>query len=224
MGWAVMSNLIGKTFGRLTVVSVARQGRRLMAHCRCECGAERDVRAEQLPSGKSKSCGCLSRELSAERGHQYATHGHSNTRVYTVWRGMMTRCYNDKHDTYQKYGARGIRVCDRWKTFENFLADMGEKPAGMTIERINNDGNYELGNCRWATPAEQARNRRSSRFITYKGASLTIAEWAERMGVKVHVLDNRLRRSWPLDRVFSSPCRDDHEGRSGHEQEAAGLQ
>jgi hypothetical protein len=177
--------------------------------------------------------------------HPNATHGQSKTKDYSRWRGMHTRCYNANHETYPKYGARGIRVCERWHTFENFLADMGNAPtAEHSIERINNDGNYEPGNCRWATTKEQARNRRSSRYLEHDGERLTVAEWAERMGVSAWVIENRLRRGWPTGRIFEPPRQKPaqpmsnnesarryrerqrarrHADRAGHELEAAGV-
>jgi hypothetical protein len=162
-------DLTGQRFGRLTVLSFVGQDKHRSALwlCRCVCGKEKVVRGYCLRNGDTKSCDCLLRELSAQKGALHIKHGHmcgyKPTPEYNSWQAMRQRCLdpNNKH-----YGARGITVCDRWQGengFENFYADMGEKPEPKhlySIDRINNDGHYEPGNCRWATAAEQTRNRR----------------------------------------------------------------
>lgn len=156
----VLRDLAGKQFGHWTVL--ARQPERYLGHtrwlCRCVCGIERVVFGGALRRGASKSCGGCGRLK-----HGHCRNGRS-TRVYEVWRAMLQRCYNPNHRAYANYGARGITVCERWHTFVNFLVDMGEPPPGLSIDRINNDGNYEPGNCRWATCSEQMRNRRPSKL------------------------------------------------------------
>ena len=154
----------GDRFGRLVVIERVPSAYNPRYLCRCDCGRQLEVFGGNLRSGNSRSCGCLQRELlSAQR----TTHGMSarDNRTYTTWLAMKGRCFNphDGHH-YRLYGERGITVCDRWlgpDGFANFLADMGERPDGMTLDRYPDpDGNYEPGNCRWATPAEQGRNRR----------------------------------------------------------------
>jgi hypothetical protein len=155
-------DLTGQTFGRLTVVSrsVAQRGNSYW-NCRCVCGVERRVSLPNLRSGHVRSCGCLSRESRATRS---TIHGHARvgarTREYSSWHSMVSRCTNPNIEPYAKYGARGIKVCARWLDFVNFLADMGERPPNTSLDRIDNDGNYEPGNCRWATASEQMKNRR----------------------------------------------------------------
>lgn len=124
----------------------------------------------------------------------------------SVWWHMRRRCDDPDDPRYPKYGARGIRVCDRWReNFDAFLADVGPRPPGMWLERIDNDGNYEPGNCRWATPAEQQRNTRRNVRLTVGGETMTVTDWAIRLGCSKHVLHQRLRRGWSPDRVVGTP-------------------
>lgn len=132
---------------------------------------------------------------SAIRTGRNTTHGMSGTRVYQVWASMIKRCENPAEKNYRHYGGRGIRVCDRWRhSFEAFIADMGERPDGMTLDRVNVDGNYEPGNCRWATYAEQSRNTRRNRRLLVGGKSMTVTDAARALGVRRWTLYDRLDR------------------------------
>lgn len=135
------------------------------------------------------------------------THGHTRGRTTTStfrsWLAMRSRCENPKNERYHRYGGRGITVCQRWSSFENFLLDMGECSEGMTIDRINKDGNYEPSNCKWATPTEQANNKSNNHLIEFNGKIQTIADWARDIGVSYSKLQSRLSRGWPLDVAFS---------------------
>lgn len=165
---AAKSDHAGKRYGRLVaqIPVGSGWGRNIKWECLCDCGKTCEIVGVSLSNGTTKSCGCLSLDLTAAQGRRNATHGHTKgygtTPVYSSWNNMFARCYNPKNKDYYLYGGRGIRVCDRWNRFENFLEDMGPTwEKGLTIDRYpNNDGNYEPGNCRWATRLQQVQNRR----------------------------------------------------------------
>lgn len=127
--------------------------------------------------------------------------------TYAVWKGMRLRCSNPNVQHYARYGGRGIRVCERWDAYENFLSDMGPRPEGFELDRIENDGNYEPANCRWVSVKENCRNRSSNRLLTYNGQTHCLAEWVEITGLPRHVLKDRIEAGWEMRLVFETPCR-----------------
>lgn len=197
---AGVKDIAGKPFGKLTAISYAGTNLGSQAgaywHCRCECGTEKILSAGAMRSGNIQSCGCT----------KLAADGMSSSAEYRVWHGMKRRCYETRRRDYKYYGGRGIAVCERWRTsFVNFFADMGPKPfPEAQIERVDNDGNYEKSNCKWATQEEQKQNTRNVRKLTYNGETLSIGEWAKKLGIDRSTLRLRLDKGWPLEEVFSS--------------------
>lgn len=176
-------DLTGMVFGRLTVIAqdkshVGSGGS--IWFCKCSCGNDARVRGGNLTRGLTKSCGCYKRELHTTHGYSRNPH---KVRVYRIWNGMRQRCQNPKNIAYRCYGARGIKVCDRWQKFENFLADMGEPAPHLSLDRINPAGNYEPGNCRWADSKTQSSNRRTSRQLAIE--DLTIADLQRLLAEKI---------------------------------------
>lgn len=166
MGGRTTPDLSEQVFGKLTVIARdwTHEGKHAYWLCRCECGGQTSVTSNALRSGFTTSCGCVRRRVTRERSTKHGLIPRSaDRRTYNSWAAMMNRCYNPGNPRYPDWGGRGIAVCERWHEYPDFLADMGTRPVGKTIDRINNAGNYEPGNCRWATPKEQQANRRNSR-------------------------------------------------------------
>lgn len=205
-------SLIGIRSGMLVVVGYAGHfisgAKRTIQRawtCRCDCGRETIVRDSNIRAGGQQSCGCAKSDLCRRAN---LTHGQTGSREHRCWREMKTRCSNPKRPEYLNYGGRGIRVCQRWRdSFEAFLADMGPCPDGYSIDRIDNDGNYEPGNCRWTDRRSQNRNRRSVTPLTAHGRTMTLPEWAEATGICLKTLRDRLVRGWDHERVVGEPVR-----------------
>ena len=200
--------VIGKRFGRLTVI--CRNGNSSnsskMYLCKCDCGKSKNVIGVYLLDGRTKSCGCLNKELVKQRNK---THGMTNTRLFRIWQNMITRCTNKNCPEFNIYGGRGISVCNEWKNdfiaFKDWAINNGYSD-NLSIDRINVNGNYEPSNCRWADKKTQARNTRVNHFYTYKGETKTIAEWAEIKGIEYKCLWSRIKRNYPEDKIFINKC------------------
>lgn len=197
-------NLIGKQFEKLTVVSNGKKthdGRSLL-NCLCDCGNSTTILAFHW--GEIKSCGCLVKEKNIER---LKTHGYTATPTHKTWLNMKNRCLNPNATGFRHYGGRGIKMCDRWLKFSNFLADMGEKPPGLTLERINVDGDYSLKNCKWATIEEQSRNTTRNRFITFEEETRTLKDWAKINNINYSTIRHRLNSGWSVEKTLTVPAR-----------------
>lgn len=198
-----IADMIGTKRGRLTVCRVERGIGKPRLLCKCDCGRDVSIIASHVRTGHTQSCGCLHAELLVSRG---ITHGESYSPEYVVWTGIKQRCFNSADETFKRYGARGIALCPRWHDFATFLSDMGRRPSvNHSIERIDNNGDYEPSNCRWATDKEQSNNRRNNRYVTYNGLTMTLAQWSERTGIKQHTIRARLERGWSEDNALTLP-------------------
>jgi hypothetical protein len=197
---------LGARFGLLVFVEYTQAvGSNRYARFKCDCGGVVERRASLVKRGGIKSCGCLPGGPGKRHGH--CSDGKS-TKTYECWRAMLDRCSNSKNKSFKDYGARGISVCDRWLTFENFLADMGEAPENLSIDRYpNNDGNYEPGNCRWATVAQQNSNKRGNTVLEFDGKKATIAEWSAMTGIKDCTISERLRHGWSVEKALTTKAR-----------------
>lgn len=203
-------HLDGLKFGRLTVLGFAgKMGRNATWFCKCECGKITKVQSGALKNGHTSSCDCLRKEMAMKACTMHGHNGRNGkrSRIYQAWASMIQRCNNPNSIRYYDYGGRGIKVCERWKKFENFLEDMGERPRRTSIDRIDNDGNYEPGNCRWATDKEQANNKRNNRFLFFDGSKRTVGEWAERIGINRSTLIGRLNKGWDTKKALTTPIR-----------------
>jgi len=188
---------LGSRFGRLTVIKdLGSDGCHRWFVVRCDCGAPNQrCTLSSLRCGDTKSCGCLKTELLSSRATK---HGGFGTSEYNIWRRMIERCRNPNEKSWSRYGGRGIKVCERWvRDFSAFLDDVGSRPGEeMTLDRIDNDGNYEPGNVRWATAKQQHRNRNDNRVLAVDGKALCVAEWAEVSGTNPSTIRVRLHRGW----------------------------
>ena len=205
-----MDQMVNKRFGRLTVIKrvedyVTKSGGRHARYlCACDCGVQKEVMKEYLTSGRVRSCGCLRKE------NGNPTHMEIHTRLYTIWGNMCNRCSNPNNPAWERYGGRGISVCDEWKKYEGFRdwAYANGYDDTLTIDRINNDCGYEPSNCRWTDTITQANNKRNNNLITYRGETKTLAEWARKLGISYKVLHHRVvGLGWEIDRAFEQPVR-----------------
>lgn len=199
-------DLTDQTFGKLTVIALGSKNKygTLKWICQCSCGSNpKEVFGTSLRNGHTKSCGCLQKVIQAERKTK---HGMRKSSTYHCWTAMIQRCVNINNPGFKDYGARGITVCDRWlNSFENFLEDMGEKPRGLSLDRIEVNGNYEPSNCRWASDKEQSRNKRNNVLLNFNNKTQCLTDWAEELGVSRHMIEGRLRRGWDPQKALATP-------------------
>lgn len=190
-------DLTGRRCGMLVVLERGpNRGRHTRWWCQCDCGVQSLPFSADLVSGHSTSCGCVTRIKTTK-------HGHYKSRTYRSWQHMCQRVMNKKNNKYHLYGGRGIEVHTSWLTFENFIRDIGIRPENTSLDRINTNGNYEPGNCRWATIAVQNRNTRRVRWLTYKDESLSLGDWATRLGMTYQCLQRRLSKWDNQDKIFT---------------------
>ena len=192
-----LNNLQGFQFGSLTVLQLGKShGNGAVWLCQCKCGTQKEIRASDMVQGSVKSCGCEHTKRIAKAS---TTHGMTNTRTYSIWQAMRLRCNRINQD----YSCRGITYDERWDSFENFYLDMGEVPEGMSIDRIDVNGNYNKDNCRWATREQQANNTRANVFIEWNGKRQTRSQWERELNMKPTTLQSRLKAGWSLDRAMT---------------------
>ena len=207
-------DLSGKKFGKLTVIKldhreIRNDGKRnrYFNHwlCQCECGNECIIIGNYLKKGSTISCGCYRKELSKNKLYK---HGLSNTRLHKIWSGIKQRCYAKYSKDYKNYGQRNIIMCDEWKNdfkkFYDWAIDNGYKD-NLTIDRIDNDGNYEPNNCRWATLEEQANNMRNNHLLTFNNKTQTMSQWAKEYNMSKYLLQHRIASNWSVERALTTP-------------------
>lgn len=200
--------ITGQKFGRLTAIKFVKKNKKGL-HIwlfKCDCGKEKMIIKQYVLSGQVKSCGCL---LAEKRIESHTVHGFYGTSIYKTWQGIKRRCYYTNFKDYKNYGARGVLVCDEWKNdfinFYNWAITNGYK-EGLTIDRIDVNGDYEPNNCRWVTTKIQNRNKRNCIFITYKNNTYCLGEWAERLNINYNTLNARIKKyKWNIEKAFETP-------------------
>lgn len=188
----------GVRFGRL-VVSKYENSQNVFVIC--DCGRSKRVSAHRLRTGHTRSCGCLRAEQLSTKNLKHGLHG---TREYITWKQIRARCFNPNHAKFHMWGGRGISMCERWTlSFSDFLADMGERPDGCSIDRIDNNGDYEPSNCRWATRIEQANNTRRNVMVEHEGRRQSVSQWAHQLGIAPIIIHRRIYKgSDPHKAIF----------------------
>ncbi len=202
--------VIGKKFFRLTILEIIRGTPvGVQAKAKCECGKTIVCRARAILTDRSKSCGCLHREVTSAT---FFKHGHSGHRMYRIWRGIKCRCLNPKDYQFKNYGGRGITICKRWiNSFENFWEDMiiGYRDD-LEVDRKNINGNYTPENCRWATRKQQTNNSRQNHLLTFNGKTQPLTAWSEELGIPIGALRSRVRDQWPIEIALTAPINHRH--------------
>jgi hypothetical protein len=207
-------DISNKKFGKLLAVKrCTNMSGKTAWECKCDCGNITFVTTSNLTCNRIRSCGCLKIKQLLERS---TTHNQRHTVLYSVWRGLRQRCNNPKHASYHNYGGRGITVCEEWdKSFQAFYdwsyangystENQKNEKLKLTIDRIDNNGNYEPSNCRWVDRKTQTRNMRTTRFITFNGQNKSVSEWCEIYGIKLQTFNTRIRNGWSIEEALTKP-------------------
>lgn len=207
--------IAGQRFGRLVALERIRKEKngklKTFWVCQCDCGKKVELRIDLLNENGAKSCGCIKDEKLRERVYK---HGMANTPTYTVWEGIIGRCNNPKNYQYSYYGGRGIKVCERWLDFQNFFTDMSEKPEGLTIDRIDVNGDYCPENCRWVDMKTQSNNRRNNHLIECDGVIKTLQQWSDETGIHIATIDRRLELGWSIHDALHTPVKTQYRKKS----------
>lgn len=192
------NNITGRRFGKLVAIAFVGTDKFHKAKwlCQCDCGNTHVVSSNLLLRRMCKSCGCL-----------HVKHRKCFTPTYNSWRSMRVRCYDPKTPSWPNYGGRGVRVCERWESFNNFLADMGDRPEGTTLDRIDSDKDYEPGNCQWSSRTVQNQNKSNVRHLTLDGETFCLAEWSRRTGICESTIQMRLKKGWSIERALLAAVR-----------------
>ena len=201
-------DLTGKKFGLLTVIGFyEKRNKHQFWKCICDCGNEKIIQQSHLKSGHTRSCGCLHKKSIIDTSKK---HGKCHTKLYFVWHTMKQRCYNLNNNQYKNYGKRGIGICSEWLedfiSFYNWAINNGYK-EGLSLDRIDNNGNYEPNNCRWATVKEQSRNRRNNRCFEYNGKTQCLEDWAKEYNLSRGTLNYRLLSNWSIEKALTTPLK-----------------
>jgi hypothetical protein len=202
-------DLTGERFGRLVVIRRDRDSNGAMRWlCRCDCGGETHIDGSSLTRGKVVSCGCRRAEVLSTSG---MIHGGTYTPEFSVWKGIIKRCTNPRCKAFKNYGGRGITVCERWRSFANFRDDMGPRPLGMSIERIDNERGYSQDNCRWIPNTEQGLNTRRTVLVTFAGVRMPLSQACACAGLGYNLVRDRIRvLGWPIDKALTQPKQVQH--------------
>jgi len=203
----------GQKYNRLTLLKLVEKDKYYNALwlCKCDCGTEKVVRVASVRNGMIQSCGCLNSELTKAR-KPGKTHGFANKeRLYEIWKNAKRRCYDKNNKRYEFYGGKGVAVCEEWKNdylkFRDWAMSNGYQEL-LSIDRIDNDGNYEPGNCRWATVEEQMNNQSRNRMLTYEGKTKTMSQWAKKLDITYGAINHRVQRDWSMERIANTPARE----------------
>lgn len=203
-------DLIGEKFNRLIVIEKVGldKNNQMQWLCECECGNMKIVTSHNLLNGSCKSCGCLNKELVSNRNRMRAIHGDCGTRLYHIWADMKSRCTNQNNPYFYRYGGRGITIyeewCDSYVMFKEWALQNGYQ-KDLTLDRKNNDGNYEPSNCRWVNMSIQQNNKSSNKLLTYNGQTKTISEWSNELNIPCGTLYNRLHKGWSVEKTLETP-------------------